>query len=156
MKKSIIVLAVLAVFMVSCVSAPKEVPPINLHAIDADLITESQLVYEAQEGRECVGWWTQPEDEIHWDFDIVVKGEYTIIATVACDAEFAGSKIGVSVGGQDLEFVMPDTYDWDTYYQVEVGVVRLAPGSYTIVVKGNELMNRFYGNLQSLILKKTG
>lgn len=75
---------------------------------------------------------------------------------VACASSFAGSLVGVTIDGQKLEFTMPDTYEWESYFDEEIGNVTLEPGSYTIVVQGIELANRFFGNLQSVTLTKVG
>ena len=158
MKKSLIVTAIICViFIFSCVSTPgKSTPPIELHAFDAELITTGSLVYEEGPDRECVGWWESPDDQISWTFDVAKGGEYSVTLRVACASSFAGSLVGVTIDGQKLEFTMPDTYEWESYFDEEIGNVKLEPGSYTIVVKGLELVDRFFGNLQGVTFKKVG
>jgi hypothetical protein len=157
MKKNLYLLLIICVaLIISCVSGPgpaKEVI-ISLHAIDAQLKTSGGLVYEDQEGRECIGWWESPNDEISWGFDVPVDGEYAVTMRVACDTQFPGSTVGVTIGGQTLTFIMPDTYDWETYFNVDIGTVPLKAGPNTVLVKGIELVNRFFGNLQEVVLKK--
>jgi hypothetical protein len=158
MKKSILITAIIvAMSIISCVSTGggKETV-VTLHAIDARLETNASLVYEEQEGRECIGWWESPDDRIIWDFNVDRDGKYLVILRAACASSFAGSKIGVTIGEDTLEFVMPDTYEWETYFDVEIGTVALKAGAHTIVVQGIELQNRFFGNLQLVTLKKAG
>ncbi|MBN2441311.1 MAG: hypothetical protein JXJ04_08190 [Spirochaetales bacterium] len=147
-------MVLLAIMLFSCVSTPKEVPPIYLDSIDAQLTTDAQLVYEEGDDRGNVGYWTDPGDIITWNFDIAVKGKYMVYASVSCASEFAGSTIGVTINGETLTFIMPDTYEWSDFYKVEVGSIDLAPGSYTCAVQGIELVERFYGNLKAIELKK--
>ncbi|MBN1698580.1 MAG: hypothetical protein JW881_13780 [Spirochaetales bacterium] len=147
-----------AASVISCVStggggggAAEE---IQLHAIDAQLVTLGGLIYEAQGDRECIGWWESPNDQIIWDFEVANGGEYMVVLKVACASSFAGSKVGVTIDSQKLEFIMPDTYEWETYFDVEAGTVKLDPGPHKITVQGIELVNRFFGNLQLVTLKK--
>jgi hypothetical protein len=159
MKKGIIIVAIILIAgFVSCVSTGTggKAEPIVLHAIDAQLKTSGNLVYEAQAGRECIGWWESPNDEISWDFEVVKGGEYKVTAVVACATSFVGSEVGITVNGETLTFIVPDTFEWSNFVNKEVGTVTLEPGSYTVVVKGIKLENRFFGNLQKVIFEKVG
>jgi hypothetical protein len=158
MKKNLCILAIISViFIISCVSGPgaaKEEVIIKLHAIDAQLKTNGGLMYEEKEDRECIGWWESPDDEIRWDFDVPADGDYAVTVRLACDTQFPGSTVGVTIGGQTLTFIVPDTYDWETYFDVDIGTVSLKAGPNTVLVKGIELVNRFFGNLQEVVLKR--
>jgi uncharacterized protein YaiE (UPF0345 family) len=159
MKRIIILLIAVVLVMASCMSSSSSKgtsSSIRLRARDAELETESQLVYEEGPDRDCIGWWTHPNDKIKWTFDVADAGSYIVVVKVACASSFAGSKVGVTVAGQTLEFDMPDTNEWESYNKVEVGTVDLESGSHTLVVQGIELANRFYGNLQDVYLKKVG
>lgn len=53
----------------------------------------------------------------------------------------------MSAGGQTLIGILITN-------QMKTGTRAFAPGSYTIVVQDIELINRFFGNSQKIILKK--
>jgi hypothetical protein len=160
MKKSLVISVVICViFIVSCVSSPKPEdtgPAIELQAADAQLKTTGSLQYESGPDRDNIGWWEKVDDEISWDFDVPEGkgGDYKVIVRVACDSEFADSLVGVTINGETLKFNIPDTFEWSSFIDVEVGTISLDTGSYTCVVKGIELKNRFFGNLQSVKLQK--
>ncbi|MBN2532217.1 MAG: hypothetical protein JXB88_04965 [Spirochaetales bacterium] len=156
MYKSFIAAVIICMlFLFSCVSTPKGKPAkITLSAVDAQLKTTGNLVYEEGPDRDNIGWWEKEDDEIIWTFDVADAGEYKVTVKIACDPQFAGSTVGVTVAGETLPFKVPDTGDWSAFIDVEVGSVKLDVGSQTLVVKGITLANRFFGNLQAVVLQK--
>ena len=155
MKLSLYVAVIICVFLVfSCVSGPgpAEEIKITLYAVDAQLETDADLVYV--ESAECVGWWSSPNDIITWDLTIEKAGNYQVMVLVSCDPQFPGSTVGVTIGDQKQTFVVPDTGAWSSYSYVEVGTYKLEAKSYKLAVQGVELINRFYANLQKVILTK--
>ncbi|MBN2440298.1 MAG: hypothetical protein JXJ04_03105 [Spirochaetales bacterium] len=155
MKLKLYFAMIICVFLVfSCVSSPQPAKDvvIKLLAVDAQLETDMDLVYE--ESAECVGWWSSPNDIITWDLNIEVAGNYQVQVVVSCDPQFPGSTVGVTIGDQKKTFIMPDTGAWSSYSYVEVGTYALEAKSYKLAVQGVTLINRFYGNLQRVVLTK--
>ena len=156
MKKGIILSClVVIVLMSSCVSSGpgKDTPGmIILDGVDAELFTDDSMFYEDYEGRYCVGHWKSPNDQIKWDFEVPSAGSYKVYIRVACADGQAGSTVGVTVAGQELTFEMPDTYQWETWNDLDLGNVSLEAGANTLIVQGKELMKTYYGNLKSVSL----
>ena len=154
MKKGIILsILVIIVLMSSCVSSgPAKDSPgmIILDGVDAELVTDDSMFYEDYEGRYCVGHWKSPNDQIIWDFEVSAAGDYKVYIRVACGDGQAGSTVGVTVGGQELTFVMPDTFQWETWNDLDLGNMSLEAGVNTLIVQGKELTKTYYGNLKSV------
>jgi hypothetical protein len=155
-KKSIFLsILVIIVLMSSCVSSgpAKETPGmIILDGKDAELVTDDSMFYEDYEGRYCVGHWKSPNDQIIWDFEVAKAGDYKVYIRVACADGQSGSTVGVTVNGQELTFEMPDTYQWETWMDLDIGNVSLEEGAQTLIVQGKELTKTYYGNLKSVSL----
>jgi hypothetical protein len=153
MKKSVFIIGIIIVIsIVSCVSAGKPKGPviILLDAPDATLSTDMDLVLEDDADRERpnVGWWSSLNDIISWDFKVTTGGTYNVLVNISCDTQFPGSLVGVTAGGQKLEFNVPDTISWEDYFDIEIGTFDLDPGSYTLEIQGIELVNRFFANIR--------
>jgi hypothetical protein len=156
MKKSLIVMAAIAALVLSCAStggaagqtAAAEQTVVTLESKDAQLATQNQLVYN--EGADCVALWEKTTDEISWNLEIKEAGEYEVVASVACDPQFPGSTVGVTVNKQTLTFKVSDTGTWTTFVSVKAGKITLQPGTYPVLVKAIEVPGRFVANLRTL------
>ncbi|MBN2534750.1 MAG: hypothetical protein JXB88_17830 [Spirochaetales bacterium] len=160
MQKFIIISMAITALLLSCVStgnqghADPDQPPvkpktvITLESKDAQLTTQDQLVYN--EEADCVAWWEKTTDEISWNVEVKEAGDYFIIASVACDPQFPGSTVGVTVNNQTLTFTVPDTGGWLDFFNITVGKINLKPGTYPVLVKAIEVPDRFVANLRTL------
>jgi hypothetical protein len=168
MHRVIITLLTAAALLSSCASAENAAPGggqaaavqppanpttvITLESKDAKLVTQSRLVYNANAN--CVAWWEKKTDEISWTLEIKEAGEYYVIAAVACDPQFPGSTVGVTVNNQTLTFEVPDTGSWSNYKDIAAGKIALQPGTYPVVVKAIKIPSSFVANLRTLSFMK--
>jgi alpha-L-fucosidase len=81
-----------------------------------------QLRYEGGDNRDCIGYWTDPQDWVEWQFKITKPGKFKVTAQIA--ALGSGSFI-LSVGNQQLAAKAPNTGDYGHFQQVELGTLDL-------------------------------
>ena len=149
-----IALIVLAALVLSCATAGGSgggqggQTVLTLQSKDAKLTTRDQLVYNAD--ADCIAWWEKTTDEASWTLDVKEAGEYAVVASIACDPQFPGSTVGVTLNNKTLTFKVKDTGTWTTFVPVDVGTITLQPGSYPVVVKAIEVPGRFVANLRTL------
>jgi alpha-L-fucosidase len=104
---------------------------VRLTASDADL--HGGLQYEVGNGKDNVGFWTNPEDTASWTFKVDRAGKFTVTTDIA--AEGSG-KFEVIVGGQKLSGTAPDTKDYTNFKSTNLtGTLDLPAGSVTLTVK---------------------
>ena len=149
-----IALIVLAALVLSCATAGGSgggqggQTVLTLQSKDAKLTTQDQLVYNAD--ADCIAWWEKTTDEASWTLDVKEAGGYAVVASIACDPQFPGSTVGVTLNNKTLTFKVKDTGTWTTFVPVDVGTITLQPGSYPVVVKAIEVPGRFVANLRTL------
>jgi len=120
--------------------APEVVPTIifqeadgavKLLASEADL--HGGVQYEAGEGKDCIGYWTDPADTVSWHFRVDRPGQFKVSAEIA--AEAAG-QFEVVVGDQTLAGTAPVTKAYTKFKRTSVpGVLVLAAGEVTLTVE---------------------
>ena len=129
-------------------AAETEETAITLKAKDAKLVTDGALVYNSDAN--CVAWWEKVTDEVIWKMEVAEAGEYEVIAAVACDPQFPGSTIGITVNGQTVSIKVPNTHGWSKYESLSAGKVSLDAGTCEVTVKALEVPGRFVANLRTV------
>ncbi|MFW6364094.1 MAG: carbohydrate-binding protein [Spirochaeta sp.] len=146
--------ALMLAIIAGCASAPAagdagaEPVRIRLRAENAEMHSNGALVFENPN----IGYWETTEDRITWDADVEVGGTYMVSLYAACDPEFPGSIVDVTIDGQTVQVEIPDTGGWQEYRTLEAGTVELSPGSYELVVQASHVDNRFVANLSDVNL----
>ena len=157
MRKSLrLFLAAIAavVFMLAgCASAPPEPVEISLPAANATLHTSGALVLEENEGILNVGWWETVDDIVSWEVEIPQDGEYVFSMRAACDPQFPGSIVVLTIDGQSLEVKVRDTGDWLYYVNMEFGSLNVSAGTHTLSLQASHVDNRFVANLRRVDIK---
>jgi alpha-L-fucosidase len=100
-------------------------------ASEADL--HGGLQYESGNGKDNVGYWTNPEDTANWTFRVDRPGKFSVTAEIAAEAS---GNFEVICGGQKLSGAAPATKDYTKFKRANLtGALDLAAGSVTLTVK---------------------
>lgn len=132
---------------------------IRLRAFDACINAEkvsgiSSARYESGEGKDNIGYWTNPKDWVSWDFEVSQPGEFSIEISYACDKGFGGSEYIIAVGEQELSGKVEETGSWINFVIKNIGNVRLPEArKYTLSVKPQTMPGEAVMNLKSVTLK---
>lgn len=112
--------------------AQKSNGSIDLPASEATL-HGSTLQYESGGGRDNIGFWTNPQDWVDWEFTISHPGKFEVSASVAA---LGSGSFEISVAGQKLRGVAPVTGDYTKFTTLKLGTIILpAAGKTTVTVK---------------------
>ena len=104
---------------------------VRLLASEADL--RGGLQYEKGEGKDNMGYWTNPADTAAWTFRIDRPGKFKVAAEIAA---VGSGKFEILVGGQKLSGTAPDTKDYTKFKRTNLsGTFDLPAGSVTLTVK---------------------
>jgi len=151
MKKSYLFFLIPLIWLASCGTIPSgDLEEVKLKAGQAELQTQGALVL-GSEGN-VIGWWESTDDIISWEAEITGKGTYQVQAIISCDPQFPGSQVQVAIGEETKEFIVPDTGAWENYTVMDLGEVKLTPGTYPVRVQALSVNNRFVCNLKEIRL----
>ena len=104
---------------------------VRLMASEADL--RGGVQYEKGEGKDNLGYWTNPEDSASWTFKVDRPGKFKVSAEIAA---LESAKFELSVASQKLSGTSPATKDYTKFKRVNLsGTFDLAAGSVTLTVK---------------------
>ena len=103
---------------------------VRLMASDAEL--HGQLRYESGQGKDNLGYWTNPEDWAAWRFKLKQPGQMQLTAEIA--AEQSG-QFTVSAGSEKLTTTTPNTGSFSKFRRVKLGTLKLPAGEVTIAVR---------------------
>lgn len=80
----------------------------------------SHLAYNKE--NDCIDHWTNTRATIDWDFVVNSPGTYRIILSSASEQE---SALKISIGEQSINSEIPASGDYDTYKEVEAGIIEI-------------------------------
>jgi len=125
---------------------------IELHARDA-VCHGGNVRYESGDGKDNIGFWTNPNDWVSWDFTLAKPGSFELEITYAA---YAGctSQYVVGVADRELAGQVKVTGSWTSFETQKLGSVELAKtGRHTLTVKAKDLVGEGVMNLQSIVLR---
>jgi alpha-L-fucosidase len=102
--------------------------------------------YESGGEHDNIGYWTDVNDWVSWDFVVEKGGDFEVVITYACDKGTGGSEFAVEIDGQSLKGVVEETGSWTDFVDKSLGKVSLKAGKYTLAVRpltkpGGAVMN---------------
>ena len=114
--------------------APSADGSLSLKAIDARIVGETAK-YEADNGRDAIGYWTNKNDYVEWTVQVPASKAYQVVVTYACDTGSPGSTYSVAVGGKAVDGAVASTGGWTEFKTETVGRLELTAGSAVVSVK---------------------
>ncbi len=104
---------------------------VRLMASEAEL--RGGLLYESGNGKDNVGYWTNPADTASWIFKVERPGEFKVLADIAAEAS---GKFEVIVGGQRIQGTSPATKAFTKFRRANLtDHLHLVAGSVMLTVK---------------------
>jgi alpha-L-fucosidase len=104
--------------------------------------------------RPNIGYWTNKNDWVSWDFRVKTPGKFNVEIVLSCIADDAGSDYAVTVAGQTLHATVESTGDWNKFVARSLGTITVRdPGRYMAVVTPTTMPHGAVMNLESVTLK---
>jgi arylsulfatase A len=104
--------------------------------------------------RDTIDDWSEVGDSVRWRIEVVRGGRYEVTLEYGCRPEDAGSRLGIWVGGSQIEHRVEATAGRDVFRAVAVGVLKLAPGEATLEMKPVAIVGREVMALHKIWLKR--
>ncbi|MGA2796698.1 MAG: alpha-L-fucosidase [Thermoguttaceae bacterium] len=125
--------------------------PISLPASEADIHGNAQ--YEKNDNRDNIGYWSDKNTWVSWDFILKTRGRFEVEVTFACPEGDAGSEYTVAVGKEKVGGKVEDTGDWGDFVSRKIGTINLSkPGQLTLSVRPTTMAGGAVMNLKSVKL----
>ncbi len=104
-----------------------------LLAKDATTWSEN-MRYEPKAEKNCLGYWTDPQDFAEWELKIDKPGKYQVV--VHQGSSTGGSEVVIQFGEQKLKFTVQNTGDFHKHKPLTVGEITVEKaGTYRLAIK---------------------
>ena len=114
----------------------------------------NELRYEYESDKDCLGFWSDPNDWASWNFTVTKPGTFDVEITLACERGEGGSEYVVAVADQQLKGKVGDTGSWTAFKTENLGTLSIdKAGKYTLSVKAVSKPGEAVMNLRSIVLK---
>lgn len=129
---------------------------ITLHAKDA--ITWSEhMRYEPKPEKNCLGFWTEPDDFAEWEFEVKKPGRYKVTVSYGCGGGNHGSEVELKHASQSLKWVTQDTGGFQKWNEAVVGELEVtAVGTQRLVVDPVNKLKSAVLDVQKVVLTPAG
>lgn len=122
-----------------------------LMARDATTWSEN-LRYEPKPEKNCLGFWTDPQDFAEWELKMDKPGKYQVI--VHQGSTTGGSDVLVHFGGQQLKFTVKNTGDFHKHTPLSVGEITVEkPDTYRLAIKPQNISGKAIMDVGKVELK---
>ncbi|HSG70463.1 MAG TPA: hypothetical protein VLA12_08615 [Planctomycetaceae bacterium] len=108
---------------------------------------------ESHPGNDRIGFWTNLDDRVVWDYEATRPGTYSAEITYSLDGE-SESEVNLEFGESTLSKKLRGTGSWYRYRTLEVGTIKIpAQGNYSLAVSGTRKTGAALMNLKSVVLR---
>lgn len=123
-----------------------------------DATTWSEVMrYEPKPEKNCLGFWTDPEDFAEWELEVTKPGRFQIVVSHGCGGGNHGSEVAVKIGNQERKFTVEDTGGFQKWQDVVVGEVEIeSAGTHRLVIDPVNKKKSAVLDVQKVILKPVG
>jgi alpha-L-fucosidase len=122
---------------------------VTLNAEDCT-IHGTKLMVQNSGGVENLGYWIDPTEWAGWPIKVSVPGKYAVSANIACPGTTAFT---VTVAGQSLKGMAPNTGDYTKFQSVDLGTIELLQKGVTMLAVKPIAKSWAPMNLASISLK---
>jgi len=114
----------------------------------------TNMRYEPNEKKNCLGFWNQTEDFAEWDIRTMEPVSYEVEVTYGCGAGSGGSEVEVRVGDQSIAFTVEETGGFQNWKSVKVGQIQITePGYHHVVIQPKTKAGKAVMEIQKVVLR---
>lgn len=129
---------------------------ITLLAKDATTWSEN-MRYEPKPEKNCLGYWTEPDDFAEWEFQVTKPGRYKVVVVHGCGGGNDGSEVEVKQADQALKFKTQDTGGFQKWKELHVGEIEIKKaGKQRLIVDPINKTKAAVLDVQKVVLTPVG
>jgi hypothetical protein len=126
---------------------------VMLHARQAK-VHGDKLRYESAPQKDTLGFWTQREDWVEWEFEAAAAGVFEVELLQGCGKGSGGAEVEIAVASQTLPLKVEETGHFQRFVPRTAGTVKLEkPGRYTLKVKAKSKPGAAVMDLRRILLR---
>lgn len=111
------------------------------------------LRYEPKTEKNCLGFWSNPEDWAEWAFKIHSPGKYRVEIVQGCGNGSGGSEVALLAGKDTLNFKVEETGGFQNWKKRDLGVVEFADaGDHRVALKPTKKASNAVMDVQQIVL----
>jgi len=104
---------------------------VSLPAVQAGLHGDG-VRYEQGEGHDNIGYWTNPDDWVNWEFKVKTPGRFEVSAEIAA---LASGSFDIAIAGKSIHCAAPQTTTYTDFKRVDLGSIEIsAPGLVRLAI----------------------
>ena len=126
---------------------------VNLYASDSKP-HGNKIRYEPEPHKNVVGFWTDVNDWVHWDFLVPSDGVYSVEVQCGCGKGMGGSRVALTCGGQTLEWTVRDTGHFQNMVYESIGDLSLKAGEGRLEVRPKSKASAAVMDIRKIVLRK--
>ncbi|MFZ4767643.1 MAG: DUF5077 domain-containing protein [Roseimicrobium sp.] len=124
---------------------------VALLAKDATTWSEN-MRYEPKPEKNCLGYWTDPQDFAEWEFTVEKPGKFAVTVHQGCGGG-GGSEVALFLQEQQVKFTVKDTGGFQKWAEVPAGELKIEkPGTYRLAVKPQSKSGKAIMDIQKVVL----
>jgi alpha-L-fucosidase len=104
---------------------------VKFDSVEANL--HGGVQYEADRKKRSIGFWTDSDDYVDWEFRLAKPGKFVVVAEAATQDD--GAILTISAGNSQVRINVPKTGDYAKYQKTEVGTLEIPAGTTKLTVK---------------------
>jgi arylsulfatase A len=128
---------------------------ILLHAKDVT-VHGTTVRYEPQPNKNTIGYWTNKDDWVSWDFVVKKPGKFRLVILQGCGKGSGGSEVAFRFGKQSLKTTVQETGGFQNFVSRDLGTLELPEGRHTLEVKPITKPGLAVMDLRSVTLEPAG
>jgi beta-mannosidase len=122
-------------------------------AEDAEILGDTAILEAGTPGN--IGNWSDPADRLQWTIKDLQPGDYAVTIDLSSPPHGGGSRFEVSIGDQTTEGVVPETENWTSYRDVQIGALHVGKGGAAkLILTPQSKMTTHVMNLRRIVLTK--
>jgi arylsulfatase A len=126
---------------------------VNLYASDSKP-HGNKIRYEPEPHKNVVGFWTDVNDWVHWDFSVPSDGIYAVEVQCGCGKGMGGSRVALTCGEQTLEWTVRDTGHFQNMVYESIGDLSLKAGENRLEVRPKSKASAAVMDIRKIVLRK--
>lgn len=134
------------------ISAEPIDPPSGSKTIVLNGYTAEMLGPPVRQDRGVIRHWHSTDSIATWSVVATQGCRVDIVVVAAVQSPFDGSSFALQIGKEKVTGTLPDTGEWESYREIDLGSFYLDEGKHAVQLKPTDLPNGVFGNVRSVRL----
>ena len=113
-----------------------------------------RIRYEPEPNKNVVGYWTEVDDWMHWDFELPRPGLYEVEVQYGCGKNAGGSQVRLRIKDSELEWTVRDTGHFQQMIYQTLGQMDLGAGPHRMELRAKSKANVAVMDVRKIVFRR--